>query len=127
MPALRDRVAKVLLLLACALAIGRVATAKPPADGQPITPDLARRAYRTITSRERGMRRDSAVSFPGDVWSQDDDFHSSEDKELRTFAASNDTRVVDILRALDDGMKEGWPTAGTPSPKVPPCRPRLSY
>jgi hypothetical protein len=108
-------------------AVVRAATAAPPPAGKPITDALARRAYRELTSRERTMRRDAAVKFPGDLWSQDDDFHQRETDQVRSFASSHEVRIGDVLRALDDGMKARWPASGTPIATVPPCRPRLSY
>jgi hypothetical protein len=108
-------------------AVVRAATAKLPAVGKPITADVARQAYREITSRERSMRHDAAVKFPGDPWSRDDDFHERENEAVRSFASGHDVAVGDVTRAIDDGMREHWPTVGTPQATVPPCRPRLSY
>ncbi len=127
MPAVPDIVPKVVIAVVASLAIGRAATAKPPPPGKPITEGQAHEAYRDVTSRERTMRRDSAVKFPGDPWSQDDDFHEREHEAIRTFANSKDIRWSDVIGSVDRGMREHWPSPVTPNPKVPPCRPRLSY
>ena len=127
MPSSRDIVPKVAIALVASFAIVRVATAKPPAPGKPITDAQAHEAYRDVTSRERTMRRDAAVKFPGDPWSQDDDFHEREHEEMRSFAGSKELRLSDVVDSVDRGMREHWPTPVTPYPKVPPCRPRLSY
>ena len=128
MPAVqRDWVPKIVIVVALSLALVRVATARPPAKVKAIDDKTAHEAYRDITSRERTMRRDAAVKFPGDPWSQDDDFHERENEQVRTFATSRELRLSDVVRSVDDGMRERWPTSIVPNPKVPPCRPRLSY
>jgi hypothetical protein len=109
------------------ISVVRAVTARAPANGERITPELAHRAYHDITSSERKMRREAALAFPGDPWSQDDDFHSMVQDEVRKFATLYHTSIADVLRALDDGMKEGWPAEVRPNPRVPPCRPRMSY
>ena len=127
MRAVRETVPKIVIVVVASLALVRVATATPPAPGKPITEAQAKEAFRDVTSRERKMRRDAAVKFPGDPWSQDDDFHERENEEIRAFASSKEIRLSDVLGAVDQGMSEHWPTTVSPNPKVPPCRPRLSY
>ena len=127
MRAVRDIVPKLVIVVVASLAMVRAATAKPPAPGKPITEAQAREVYRDVTSRERKMRRDAAVKFPGDPWSQDDDFHERENEQMRSLATSKEIRLSDVVGAVDQGMREHWPTTVTPNPKVPPCRPRLSY
>jgi hypothetical protein len=109
------------------LSVVRALTARPPPNGIAITPELARRAYHDITSDERKMRRDAALAFPGDLWSQDDDFHARVQDAVRKFAALQHTPIADVLSALDNGMKQGWPADVRPNPRVPPCRPRMTY
>lgn len=73
------------------------------------------------------MRREAAVKFPGDLWSQDDDMHERENEAVRSYASKNNVRITDVVRAMDDGMRAHWQTSGTVQATVPPCRPRLSY
>jgi hypothetical protein len=123
--------AKVLFGVVGVLAIARAATGHLPASDtpriQPMTLEIAHQAYRDVTSRERKMRREAAVKFPGDLWSQDDDFHERENETVRSFAGSHEVSIASVVQAVDDGMREHWPTTGTPQGTVPPCRPRLSY
>ncbi len=124
----KDLVPKIVIAVVATLAIARVATAPAPnAPTQPIAEKAAKDAYRDVTSRERQARREAAVKFPGDPWSQDDDLHERESEAVRNFAGSHELRLSDVVRAVDDGMRDHWPTSGQPNPKVPPCRPRLSY
>jgi len=127
MRAVRDRVPKIVVGVVTLLAVFRVATAKPIALAKPITEVQAHDAYRDVTGRERTMRRDAAVKFPGDPWSQDDDFHERENEQVRAFATSKEIRLSDVLRSVDLGMRAHWITSVQPNPRVPPCRPRLSY
>ncbi len=127
---MRDLKAKLVVALVLVVAVVRAATSKAPVEAatKPMTPEIARDAYRDITNREKTIRRESAVKFPGDVWSADDDFHERENEAVRSFANSHEVRVSDVVRAVDDGMREHWPTNATAiQATVPPCRPRLSY
>ena len=122
---------KVVVASVVVIAIVRAATGGASASvvkpTKPMTPELAHDAYRDITSRERQQRREAAVKFPGDLWSQDDDFHERENESTRSFAGGHEVAISDVVRAVDDGMREHWPTFGVPQATVPPCRPRLSY
>lgn len=124
----KDLVPKIVIAVVASLAMLRAATAPAPeAPTKPIEEKAAHDAYRDITNRERQARREAAVKFPGDPWSQDDDFHERENEAVRNFAGSHELRLSDVVRAVDDGMREKWPASIQPYPKVPPCRPRLSY
>jgi len=121
-------VPKIVIVVVALSAMVRAATAPPPvAPKKAMEEKLAHDAYRDITSRERSARREAAVKFPGDPWSQDDDFHERESEAVRAFAGAKELRLSDVVRAVDDGMRDRWPTSIQPNPKVPPCRPRLSY
>ena len=124
---MKEAAAKAVVVVVTLAAVVRVATAHPPPTGKTLTEVGAHDAYRDVTSRERQMRRDAAVKFPGDLWSQDDDFHQREADEMRSFSSGREVRLSDVLRAVDDGMHERWLSPVTPIATVPPCRPRLSY
>ena len=126
---------KALVAAIVIVAVIRAATGGLPAKDRrvikPMTPEVARMAYRDITSRERSMRREAAVKFPGDLWSQDDDFHERESEATVSFAKGHDVAIPDVIAAVDDGMKQRWPSGlgggSQPQATVPPCRPRLAY
>ncbi|HEY1954773.1 MAG TPA: hypothetical protein VGH28_04160 [Polyangiaceae bacterium] len=124
---MKDRAAKIAVALVALVAVGRAVFATMPAPGKPLDAAGEHDAYRDIVSRERSMRREAAVKFPGDLWSADDDFHQREADAMRSFATSRTARLGDVIRAVDDGMHERWQGAGQPIATVPPCRPRLSY
>jgi hypothetical protein len=112
-----------------ATALVRAVSAPTPPPGERASDALRRETFAQIAAEEPSMRAAAAHEFPGDAWSQDDDFHQREQKMARSVAAKNGVRLGDVLRALDDGLREGWPPAPRVhlSPGVPPCRPRLSY
>jgi hypothetical protein len=120
-------IARAVMAAVALVAIVRVETARQPEDTPPITPPLARAAYADITGREPQMRAEAARTFPGDLWSQDDDFHDHEQDAVRDYATKHRVPIADVLGAIDDGMRARWPTPAQPSPRVAPCRPRLTY
>jgi hypothetical protein len=118
---------RAILFGVIALALVRAATASsaeklPPADSA-----LAHKAYADIVGKEPSMRRESALKFPGDPWSADDDFHQRENDDVRGFAGHQRVSIGSVLAAIDDGMHDHWRAAASPIAQVPPCRPRLMY
>jgi hypothetical protein len=86
-----------------------------------------RDAFLQIAYDEPPSRGRAAHSFPGDLWSQDDDYHAQEAKKMRAYAGEHQVRLDDVIRAVDEGMKQGWVPRGLTKAGVPPCRPRLDY
>ncbi|MGH7296162.1 MAG: hypothetical protein ACRELB_14560, partial [Polyangiaceae bacterium] len=88
-------------VLAGVLAVGvaRAATASRPAGTQPMDAAMAHRAYSELVAKERTMRREAALKFPGDPWSADDDFHQREQDDVRNFAGHQGVPIGDVLAA----------------------------
>jgi hypothetical protein len=86
-------------------------------------------AYQDVTAKEPAERRAAALRFQGAPWSQQDDFHAKESQAMRGFSLSHHVSLSSVVRALDQGMRERWPTSPgiEVSQKVVPCRPRLMY
>jgi len=117
------------LATVCALAIGRVVVASVPASAPPSDEALRRTAFRAIASKESELRGLAANEFPTDLWSRDDDFHQRELDRASDWAGVHHARMGDVLSAIDEGLREGWPH-DNPTPLVvttPPCRPRVIY
>jgi hypothetical protein len=112
---------------ACLAALVVAVTAAAPPPGAAADERVQRDAFRVIANDEPASRGKSAHSFPGDLWSQDDDYHGQEAKKMRSFAGERQIRLDDVIRAVDDGMKQGWAPRALMKPGVPPCRPRLDY
>lgn len=104
-----------------------VVAATAPRPPQPDALDARRRedAFVTFVREEGNMRRQAARDWPADEWSQDDAFHNLEHQRAWNLAGAMKTSEAEVLRALDDGMREGWPRYGAQMrTTVPPCRPR---
>jgi hypothetical protein len=124
-----ESTAWVPFVLVCAIGLGRTLTASAPSPPAPIDDAQKRDAFRFVASDEYLERREASKTFPTDLWSRDDDFHQRESSRARDWAKSHHARVEDVLLAVDEGIRSGWPT-GNPKPlvaTVPPCRPRAIY
>ncbi len=114
----------------CAAAVVRAISAAPP-DQAPAGADEATRraAFRAVASEEANLRRDAAKTFPTDLWSRDDDFHQRELQRARDWAGKHRVRLGEVLGALDEGLRDGWPNDNHAPliPTVPPCQPRAIY
>ena len=90
----------------------------------------ARRAiFEALAPGEASARTDAAGAFPGDPWSADDDFHNHERRAAQSIAAERGFGVADVLRAIDEGLRDHLPSAPREPliATVPPCRPRPVY
>jgi hypothetical protein len=113
----------------CALALGRALIARAPEELPPLDDAQRHEAFRFVASDETAERREGAKTFPSDLWSRDDDFHQREGTRARDWAKSHRARLSDVLSAVDEGLRQHWPSGG-PGPliaTVPPCRPRAVY
>jgi len=110
----------------CGAAVVRAATAFCPAQAA-VAPDSERReAFGIIAENEAPTRAKAAKNFPGDLWSQDDSYHSAEMERCVAFANLRGLSIGAVLQAVDDGMREGWPRPSGAIMKatVAPCHPR---
>jgi hypothetical protein len=105
----------------------RAATAEPPQAPARLDDAARQAAFRQFASREGRQRARAERKFPGDAWSQDDDFHAVEMQQARAIARRQRVSLGEVLRALDDGMRGDWPKSGEMKTTVPPCRPRPIY
>jgi hypothetical protein len=115
--------------LVCALAVGRALVSRSAEQPAPLDDAQRHEAFRFVASDEVPERREAAKTFPTDLWSRDDDFHQREQQRARDWASSHHARLADVLSAVDQGLREGWPhgSAVPPVATVPPCRPRAIY
>lgn len=114
----------------CVAAFGLTSLVRPPAAAPKVLTLLhQRQLYREFAAAEPSMRAAAAANFPGDAWSQDDDFHNREQALLRHVALREKVSVTELLMWLDRGMRERWPLPEgvVVRPTAAPCRPRLEY
>jgi hypothetical protein len=113
------------LATAVSAAVIRVATVPPSALPFRADEKTRRGFFEALARAEPGMRATAAENFPGDLWSADDDFHSFEMRLAHELAARAGLDVPEVLRAIDDGIRERWPVDGPrPQATAPPCHPR---
>jgi hypothetical protein len=100
-----------------------------PAPSKTLDDPARQAAFRELASEEASQRARASRTFPWDAWSQDDDFHANEMLMAMRIARTRGVALGDVLRALDDGMREQWPLPPSANvrPSVPPCRPRPIY
>ena len=75
---------------------------------------------------EPGFRRHALERFPGDTWSQGDDFSNQERSFVWREARAREVRVGSVLEAIDRDVR-AHPGEGGERGRVPPCMPRPYY
>lgn len=102
----------------------RAATAPSPHKAAEGTPDQLAAIARSVAQREPGWERAAQRKFPGDRWSQDDDFHNQEQRAARRAASRYHIQLGSVLHAIDQQLRQA-----PDSRKVHavPCKPRPFY
>ncbi|MCP3136379.1 hypothetical protein [Pyxidicoccus xibeiensis] len=78
-------------------------------------------------AEEPARRRASRHSFPGDHWSQDDDFGASERRWAVDEAHRRGVPVTDVLGAIDAELHSSAPVVPPRKATASPCKPRPFY
>ena len=84
-----------------------------------------------IATQEKEWLKKTGENFPRDNWSQSDDFHGLEFREMTRLARERGIRIEDVLRAVDDDIHR-LPATSATSPDLRaahavPCKPRPFY
>lgn len=87
------------------VAIARALTAPVPAAGRSLPAAERREIAQALAAQEPVWRSRAEAYFPGDRWSQDDDFFNQEHRAVRGMAAARGTSPGEILRAIDEGLR----------------------
>lgn len=85
-----------------------------------------------IATQEKDWTRQVGENFPQDNWSQRDDFHGREFREVLKLSNEKGVRVEDVLRSIDDDIHKqsgaiGPKSADTRAAHAVPCKPRPFY
>lgn len=83
----------------------RAAVAPVPPSGRALSPAERQAVGRAIARREPAWERQVRLHFPGDDWSQDDDFHALELQSARREAARYGVSAGEVLRAIDEELR----------------------
>ena len=100
-------------------------TPAPPADAA-----TRARIATIVRGREPAMRRSALERFPGDPWSQGDDFGNAERRLVRELAAREHVRPSSVLEAIDHDVRTrpfSDPRQQIVRGGVAPCMPRPFY
>jgi hypothetical protein len=122
--------ASIAIGAACvAIVVSKAASAPTPAAARPIRPDERAHYAMNVSVNEDEWQRLSAENFPGDNWSERDDFHSREASRIRELAKERGASYEDLLRAIDEDLHKGAGTKANERRNVRavPCTPRPFY
>ena len=124
----RASVAGWLVLALCgATAVVRAATSRSPPPERRLSPAERAEVGRAAAAEEPGWRLRSRHSFPGDPWSQDDDFGASERSWAVDEARRRRVPVTDVFGAIDEELHAAGPVAPPRKATASPCKPRPFY
>jgi hypothetical protein len=121
----RNVVLSALVSLPVLAAAGRVLTAEAPPRPPAVAPEVAAAIAQRLAEAEPAARARSRLSFPGDRWSQDDDFHNHERRLVHHLAARHGLDRAAVLAILDADLRSGR-VPGRLSGAAP-CKPRPFY
>lgn len=122
-------VAVVVLVVTVDFVAGKARSAPRAPAGRIATIGEARYVATAIATEEPGWRNKSEESFPGDHWSQRDDFHAQERDKAKDLASSQKLPIEQVLRAIDEDVRASR-RVGAADPrgaKAVPCKPRPVY
>ena len=102
----------------------RAATAPAPPAPRVLSPAERRELAASLARQEPYWQDYSERHFPGDRWSQDDDFFNLEQQAVRSLAQSRGTSPATVLLGIDELLR-----AAPSGRKVTasPCKPRPFY
>jgi hypothetical protein len=112
---------------ACLLvALVRAGVAEHPAPARRLDAAGLSEVGRLVAQQEQEWRRSALALFPGDQWSQDDDFHNSERRWAEAEARRRDVPLSDIFAAIDAQLR-AHPPAAPGKATASPSKPRPFY
>lgn len=92
-------------VLVTLIAVLRAVTASVPAPARSLSADERRAVAQALAAQEPRWRAQAEKLFPGDRWSQDDDFFNQEHRAVRQMAAARGTSSGEILHAIDEELR----------------------
>ncbi|WP_426757301.1 hypothetical protein [Myxococcus sp. Y35] len=109
-----------------ATAVVRAATAQVPPPTQRLSAAEREQVGHAAAAQEAEWRLKSRHSFPGDRWSQDDDFGASERRWAVDEARRRRVPVTDVMEAIDEEL-HSRPVLPPRKATASPCKPRPFY
>ncbi len=121
-----NRLPLLIIAVALLVAMGRVMF---PGESPPrALAEADRQALgRLAAQAEPGLRLEARRNFPGDAWSQDDDYAARERKWAMEQAARRGVQPSEVFRAVDQELRASAPVAPPRQAGAAPCKPRPFY
>lgn len=130
-PDLRTSAAAFAVTAACVLVVvARVVSAPAPEPRRAATEAERAEIAQSVASNERTWMDEAMQHFPEDHWSQRDDFHGRELRQVIEIVKQRGVRIEDVLRAIDEDIHEQAARGATPDARharAIPCKPRPFY
>jgi hypothetical protein len=130
-PDLRTSAAALAVTVACVLVVVvRVLGAPDPQPRRAATEAERLEIAQSIASSEGAWMQEAMQHFPEDHWSQRDDFHGRELRQVIEIVKQRGVRIEDVLRAIDEDIHRqatGGPAAPERHAHAVPCKPRPFY
>ncbi|RKH21148.1 hypothetical protein D7X74_01805 [Corallococcus sp. CA047B] len=112
----------------CGVTAGVRAATVAPAPERKHLSDVERvQVGRAAAAEEPMWRAQSLHNFPGDHWSQDDDFSAAERSWVMGEAQRRDVPVEEVFRAIDEELHSSSPVQPPRKATAAPCKPRAFY
>ncbi|TQF09504.1 hypothetical protein FJV41_44275 [Myxococcus llanfairpwllgwyngyllgogerychwyrndrobwllllantysiliogogogochensis] len=115
------------LALCGGVAVARAVTSEVRTPSRRLSAEERVLVGRAAAEAEPHWRRRSMHSFPGDHWSQDDDFGASERGWVMNEARRRDVPVTDVFDAIDTELRSAAPILPPRKASASPCKPRPFY
>jgi hypothetical protein len=129
-PFLRSKRLRLLGWAACgvlsAMALAKALSASYAAPARHLSEAERASAGRQCAAEEPRWRLRTMHRFPGDHWSQDDDFHATERGWALEQARRSDVPPTELFRAIDEDLHT-HPVEPPREATASPCKPRPFY
>lgn len=112
--------------LAVIIAISRALSAQVPPPALHLSEAERARVGRMGAAEEPRWRKHTMHRFPGDRWSQDDDFGATERGWAMDLAARSGVPPEEVFRAIDEDLR-AWPVEPPRKASASPSKPRPFY
>jgi hypothetical protein len=120
----RSLIAVTLIAGSCLVVVIGALRAPPASFAKRLSDEERAEVGRILAAQEPAWHQQATKDFPGDPWSQEDDFARAEYNQARSEAVRRAAHVGDALRAADESLRAQSTGRRV---GVSPCKPRPFY